>query len=69
MIQMQDALQSRGLQARMLMQVHDELIFEAPQEEIPLLEKVVPEVMDSAVQLDIPLKVESKHGATWFAAK
>lgn len=69
MIRMQDQLKERNLKAKMLMQVHDELIFEAPKEEIPLLEKLVPKVMDSAVKLDLPLKVESKHGKTWFDAK
>ena len=53
----------------MLLQVHDELIFEAPAQEIPILEKIVPEVMDSAVHLDIPLKVESAHSTTWYDAK
>ena len=53
----------------MLLQVHDELIFEAPKEEIPVLEKLVPSVMDSAVKLDVPLKVESHFGDTWYDAK
>ena len=69
MINMQKKLQADNLQATMLLQVHDELIFEAPKKEIPILEKLVPQVMDSAVQLDVPLKVESAHGPTWFDAK
>ncbi|MBA1434572.1 DNA polymerase I [Bombilactobacillus bombi] len=69
MINMQKKLQSENLQATMLLQVHDELIFEAPKSEIPLLQKLVPAVMDSAVQLDVPLKVETAHGKTWFDAK
>lgn len=69
MINMQKKLHDENLQATMLLQVHDELIFEAPKEEIPILEKLVPQVMDSAVQLDVPLKVESAHGQTWFDAK
>lgn len=40
MIKMQDKLQAAGLKATMLLQVHDELIFEAPKEEIPVLEKI-----------------------------
>ncbi|MTV82625.1 DNA polymerase I [Secundilactobacillus folii] len=67
MIQMEDAL--KDLQATMLLQVHDELIFEAPASEIPTLEKLVPSVMDSAVKLEIPLKVESHYGDTWYEAK
>ena len=69
MINMQEMLKEKNLQAKMLLQVHDELIFEAPTKEIPLLEDMVPKVMDSAVKLDVPLKVESKHGQTWFDTK
>lgn len=67
MIKMEDAI--KDLQATMLLQVHDELIFEAPAEEIATLEKLVPSVMDSAVKLEIPLKVESHYGNTWYEAK
>ncbi|KRN29744.1 DNA polymerase I [Lactobacillus selangorensis] len=69
MINMQQALRAEGLQATMLLQVHDELIFEAPSAEIETLKKLVPKVMDSAVKLAVPLKVESAYGPTWFAAK
>ena len=69
MINMQKRLQAENLQAKMLLQVHDELIFEAPASEIPILEKLVPSVMDSAVSLDVPLVVESAHGKTWYDAK
>ena len=69
MIQMNQALATHHLKAKMLLQIHDELVFEAPSEEIPVLEKLVPKVMDSAVSLDVPLKVESAHGKTWYEAK
>ncbi|WP_057763520.1 DNA polymerase I [Companilactobacillus tucceti] len=69
MINMQKMLDKEKLQANLLLQVHDEMIFEAPKEEIPILEKLVPSVMDSAVKLDVPLKVESAHGKTWYEAK
>ena len=69
MINMEKALKIKKLKARMLLQVHDELIFEAPKEEIPILAKLVPHIMDSAVKLHVPLKVESAAGATWFDAK
>ncbi|WP_164504768.1 DNA polymerase I [Levilactobacillus huananensis] len=67
MIQMEEAI--KDLQATMLLQVHDELIFEAPAEEIETLSKLVPSVMDSAIKLEIPLKVESHYGPTWYDAK
>lgn len=69
MIRMQKMLREKGLKAKMLLQVHDELIFEAPKEEIPVLKELVPKVMDSAVDLAVPLKVESASGDTWFDAK
>ena len=69
MIRMQKMLREKGLKAKMLLQVHDELIFEAPKEEIPMLKELVPKVMDSAVDLAVPLKVESASGDTWFDAK
>ena len=69
MIRMQDELEKRHLQAKMLLQIHDELVFEAPKEEIPVLSELVPKVMDSAVKLDVPLKVDSKYGDTWYDLK
>lgn len=57
------------MQAKLLLQVHDELIFEAPREELALLEKIVPEVMENAIELTVPLKVDFNYGATWYEAK
>lgn len=69
MIDMDKRLETEGLQARMLLQVHDELIFEAPEEELEQLKKIVPEVMESALELDVPLKVDSAYGASWYDTK
>lgn len=69
MINMQKMIKKENLQANLLLQVHDEMIFEAPKSEIPILEKLVPSVMDSAVKLDVPLKVGSAHGESWYEAK
>ncbi|EEM45732.1 DNA polymerase I [Bacillus thuringiensis serovar pakistani str. T13001] len=69
MIIMADRLEEEGLQARLLLQVHDELIFEAPKEEIEKLEKLVPEVMEHAIELAVPLKVDYSYGPTWYDAK
>lgn len=69
MIQMDQRIKKEGLQATMLLQVHDELIFEAPEEELPKLEKLVSEVMENAVELKVPLKVDSSSGETWYEAK
>ncbi|PLR98109.1 DNA polymerase I [Bacillus sp. T33-2] len=69
MIEMADRLKVEGLRARLLLQVHDELIFEAPEDEIQKLEKLVPEVMEHAVELKVPLVVDYSYGPTWFDAK
>lgn len=69
MIEMAARLDEEGLKTRLLLQVHDELIFEAPKEEIEILKEMVPEVMEQAVQLKVPLKVDFSYGPTWFDAK
>lgn len=69
MIDMANRLEKENLKARMLLQVHDELIFEAPKDEIEKLAVIVPEVMEHAVELKVPLKVDVAYGPTWFDAK
>ena len=69
MIKMPEELKKHRLKAKMLLQIHDELVFEAPEEEIPTLAELVPKVMDSAMKLAVPLKVEKKVGDTWYDLK
>lgn len=69
MIDMADALKEKGLKSRLLLSVHDELIFEAPCEEVGTLEKLVPEIMENALELKVPLKVDYSYGPTWYDAK
>jgi len=69
MLNVQKALDDQGLKANMLLQVHDELIFEVPRDEVELMHKLIPEVMDSAMDLDVPLKVSSHEGSSWYDAK
>lgn len=69
MIDMAKRLEEEGLQTRMLLQVHDELIFEAPEDEIEKLKVIVPEVMESALALDVPLKVDWAFGLSWYETK
>ena len=69
MIEVDKLLKEKNLKSKMIMQVHDELVFEAPKEEIPVLNKLVPSVMDTAVKLSVPLKVDSKYGDTWYDLK
>jgi len=63
------ALAQEGLQARMLLQVHDELVFELPPEEETTLSALVKREMEGAATLDVPLLVEMGVGADWVAAK
>ncbi|MBS4222702.1 DNA polymerase I [Lederbergia citrea] len=69
MIDMAARLEKEGLRTRLLLQVHDELIFEAPQDEIEKLKEIVPDVMEHALELAVPVKVEYSYGPTWFDAK
>ena len=65
MVRMAGALAARGLRSRMLLQVHDELLFEAPEAEVAELEALAREVMESAMTLDVPLRVDIKSGTDW----
>ena len=63
MVDMAHRLKEEGLKTRMLLQVHDELIFEAPPEEIEQLKVIVPDVMENAIELKVPLKVDYSYGS------
>jgi DNA polymerase-1 len=69
MIEMDKQLKLSGLKARMLLQVHDELVFEVANSEVKTLDKLVKKVMERAVKLTVPLIVDSYWGNTWFEAK
>jgi len=68
MVRLPAALKAEGLRSRMLLQVHDELLFEAPEDEAERLAAVVRRVMESAAVLSVPLVVETGMGKTWAAA-
>ena len=65
MVRVHAALRERGLQARMLPQVHDELLFEAPPAEVPEVEALARELMEEALPLDVPIVVDVKSGLDW----
>ncbi|WP_243386083.1 DNA polymerase I [Bacillus kexueae] len=69
MIHMAKELKEKGLKSRLLLQVHDELIFEAPKDEVHILEELVPNVMEKALELKVPLKVDYSYGPSWYEAK
>ncbi len=68
MIRAAHALERSNLGARMLLQVHDELVFEVPEGEIEPTAELVSKVMSQAAHLDVPLVVDIGHGANWDAA-
>jgi DNA polymerase I len=68
MVRMQAALDKRGLGARMLLQVHDELLFEVPDKEIDKTKDVTRKVMEGAATLSVPLVVDTGVGDNWAAA-
>jgi DNA polymerase-1 len=65
MINLHQELLKRGLRARMILQVHDELVVETPDEEIDTIKALIRQVMESAFELDAPLKVDLKVGQNW----
>ncbi|RKQ29911.1 DNA polymerase I [Oceanobacillus halophilus] len=69
MIDLHGKLQEENMEARMLLQVHDELILEAPRDEIEKLKEVVPDMMENTIELSVPLKVDYSYGESWFDAK
>ncbi|HEU5317518.1 MAG TPA: DNA polymerase I, partial [Chloroflexota bacterium] len=66
MIEIHDALSKRGLRTRMLLQVHDELVFEVPRAELNEVAELVRKEMEGAVTFDVPVKVEMKVGTNWY---
>jgi DNA polymerase-1 len=68
MIQLHGKL-SASFRARLLLQVHDELVLEVPQEEVDIVRPLVVETMSNAFKLDVPLKVEASVGENWLALK
>jgi DNA polymerase-1 len=68
MIRVQDALRSRHLRSRMLLQVHDELVFDLHREEQDLVVPLVVDAMQNALPLDVPVIVETGVGENWLEA-
>jgi DNA polymerase-1 len=68
MVKLPSALQDAGLSARLLLQVHDELLFEAPESEAARTAALAKRVMEEAAALSVPLVVETGTGKTWGEA-
>lgn len=68
MLHIYEELERLQLQTKMVLQVHDELIFDVPKEELPTIMELVPRLMGSAMDLKVPLDVEISSGINWFDA-
>ena len=68
MVRIADRMQREGLQARMILQVHDELNFNVPIDELERLDRIVKEEMEGAYRLKVPLVVDTGVGENWLAA-
>jgi DNA polymerase I len=69
MVRIHRAIRERGLQGRMLLQVHDELVFEVPPEEVQILAELVRQQMENVTPLRVPLVVDVGTGPNWLEAK
>ena len=68
MINVDKRLRQEGLQSRMVLQIHDELVFDAIKEEVETLCKIVKEEMENVTALSVPLTVECNYGSNWLEA-
>jgi DNA polymerase-1 len=68
MVRLPRALHDAGLKARMLLQVHDELVFEVPEAEVEATSAIVKQIMESVATLRVPLSVDIGQGQSWAEA-
>lgn len=69
MLKVHDALKNQGLKAKLILQVHDELIVDAPKEEEDAVKEILKNNMESAANLRVPLTVNVSCGSNWYASK
>jgi len=69
MVEIYKELCSRNLKTKMVIQVHDELVFDTPVEELETIKQIVKEKMENIYKLSVPLKVDIEYGTDWYEAK
>jgi DNA polymerase-1 len=69
MIKMDKVLKERNLKSKMLLQIHDELIFQVPDDELEIMKDLIVNVMDNAMDLHVPLEASVNYGRSWYEAK
>ncbi|UCG54046.1 MAG: DNA polymerase I [Dehalococcoidia bacterium] len=65
MVKLDDEMRKRRLESKLLLQVHDELIFEIPHNELEEMKKIVPHIVATSLEISLPLKVDVKTGNNW----
>lgn len=68
MIRVDQKLRAAGLQSRMVLQIHDELVFEAPRSEVNELMEIIKREMENVITISVPLTVECNYGENWLEA-
>ena len=69
MVEIFNKMKNSNIRSKMLLQVHDELIFDVISEEKDKLEKIVRETMETCVKIDVPFKVSVDYGNNWYETK
>ena len=69
MIKIQDKIDELNLNSKMLVQVHDELVFEVMNNEVEEMTNIIRDIMENIYKLNVPLKVDIEYGKTWYEAK
>ena len=69
MIKMQEEIDKHNFNAKMVIQVHDELVFDVPKNEVEEFIPILKDVMENIYELKVPLKVDIEYGNTWYEAK
>ncbi len=69
MIEIHRYLEENHLRCKMILQVHDELLFDCPKDEVEVVEKAIKDIMEHTCELKVPLKVEMESGENWYQAK
>jgi DNA polymerase-1 len=68
MVACDEEIRSKKLKSKLVLQVHDELLFEVPNDEVQLMEALIKETMENVVRLSIPLEVGLEKGKNWAIA-
>ena len=65
---MHESIIEKKMESNMLLQIHDELVFESPKDELNELKDIVLDKMINAMSLSVPIEVDSGHGQSWYEA-